>query len=324
MSEPGRHLGRTSLEEIWRKGFGSLVTGGAVKLETALRRVVGGHLGSGRLRLRSNGGNFQSWWRQVTGCLATRRTPAGTQFAEQGCEQLLTRKGRRSEQSHRLRSFAKAVDRPPHERKILPHRDVHLATGAIATAPKLDRANGVAFSGASREAIHQRNEICHDRVHPARGAQFDCSQCRTTGQDESCQLTAERFPPLPFNCASKLGSIASAAAQRGARHDRARINAPVSDASHFFHIRGKKYGPYAPGNLRDSIYQVFSKTNSYKDVSTYHISWNADKAPYGAMVEFGTSKAPARSFIGKAVTETRTQVRQAIKERYLQEVGHGS
>jgi|GEM_PF-1463396 len=124
----------------------------------------------------------------------------------------------------------------------------------------------------------------------------------------------------------KLHAATRPAAQAGVQiiYDRARINAPVSDASHFFHIRGKKYGPYAPGNLRDSIYQVFSKTNSYKDVSTYHISWNADKAPYGAMVEFGTSKAPARSFIGKAVTETRTQVRQAIKERYLQEVGHGS
>ena len=124
----------------------------------------------------------------------------------------------------------------------------------------------------------------------------------------------------------KLHAATRPAAQAGVQiiYDRARINAPVSDASHFFHIRGKKYGPYAPGNLRDSIYQVFSKTNSYKDVSTYHISWNADKAPYGAMVEFGTSKAPARSFIGKAVTETRTQVRQAIKERYLQEVSNGS
>ncbi len=124
----------------------------------------------------------------------------------------------------------------------------------------------------------------------------------------------------------KLHAATRPAAQAGVQiiYDRARINAPVSDASHFFHIRGKKYGPYAPGNLRDSIYQVFSKDKSYKDVSTYHISWNADKAPYGAMVEFGTSKAPARSFIGKAVTETRTQVRQAIKERYLQEVINGS
>lgn len=125
---------------------------------------------------------------------------------------------------------------------------------------------------------------------------------------------------------NELQKATRPAAQAGAQiiYDAARLNAPVSKKPHKFYGTHKVYGPYAPGNLRDSIYQVFSKTNSYKDVSTYHISWNADKAPYGAMVEFGNSKSPARSFIGKAVTETRTQVRQAIKERYLQEVGNGS
>lgn len=125
---------------------------------------------------------------------------------------------------------------------------------------------------------------------------------------------------------NELQKATRPAAQAGAQiiYDAARLNAPVSKRPHKFYGTHKVYGPYAPGNLRDSIYQVFSKTNSYKDVSAYHISWNADKAPYGWMVELGTSKAPARSFIGKAVTETRTQVRQAIKERYLQEVSNGS
>ena len=125
---------------------------------------------------------------------------------------------------------------------------------------------------------------------------------------------------------NELQKATRPAAQAGAQiiYDAARLNAPVSKKPHKFYGTHKVYGPYAPGNLRDSIYQVYSKTNSYKDVSTYHISWNADKAPYGAMVEFGTSKSPARSFISKAVTETRTQVRQAIKERYLQEVSNGS
>ena len=115
------------------------------------------------------------------------------------------------------------------------------------------------------------------------------------------------------------------AAQAGAQiiYARAAERARVQEAAiSFTHAQG--LWALCTGNLRDSIYQVFSKDNSYKDVSTYHISWNADKAPYGAMVEFGTSKSPARSFIGKAVTETRTQVRLAIKERYLQEVGNGS
>lgn len=112
------------------------------------------------------------------------------------------------------------------------------------------------------------------------------------------------------------------AAQAGAEviYQRARINAPVSQDSHFFYIRGKKYGPYAPGTLRDSIYQVFSKDNSFKDVSTYHISFNKTEAPYGFIVHNGTSRTMAHPFISKAVVETRAQVRQVIKARYIEEV----
>ena len=112
------------------------------------------------------------------------------------------------------------------------------------------------------------------------------------------------------------------AAQAGAQiiYERARINAPVSSDSHFFYIRGKKYGPYAPGTLKNSIYQVFSKDNSFKDVSTYHISWNKDKAPYGYVYEWGNSKRGAKSFIARSVVETRAQVREAIKARYIEEV----
>lgn len=112
------------------------------------------------------------------------------------------------------------------------------------------------------------------------------------------------------------------AAQAGAEviYQRARINAPVSEDSHFFYIRGKKYGPYAPGTLRDSIYQVYSKDNSYKDLSTYHISFNKSEAPYGFIVHNGTSRTAAHPFISKAVVETRAEVRAAIKARYLEEV----
>lgn len=41
------------------------------------------------------------------------------------------------------------------------------------------------------------------------------------------------------------------------------------------------------GNLDSSIYQAFSKDNSSDTVSTYHISWNARKAPHGHLVEYG-------------------------------------
>lgn len=120
----------------------------------------------------------------------------------------------------------------------------------------------------------------------------------------------------------KLHAATRPAAQAGAQiiYERARINAPVSADSHFFYIRGRKYGPYAPGTLRDSIYQVFSKDNSFKDVSTYHISFNKSEAPYGFIVHNGTSRTAAHPFISKAVVETRAEVRAAIKARYLEEV----
>lgn len=41
------------------------------------------------------------------------------------------------------------------------------------------------------------------------------------------------------------------------------------------------------GNLDRSIYQVFSAAKSSEAKATYHISWNARKAPHGHLVEFG-------------------------------------
>lgn len=41
------------------------------------------------------------------------------------------------------------------------------------------------------------------------------------------------------------------------------------------------------GNLDRSIYQAFSKSNSGEGHATYHVSWNAKKAPHGHLVEYG-------------------------------------
>ena len=119
-----------------------------------------------------------------------------------------------------------------------------------------------------------------------------------------------------------LGAATRPAAQAGAHviYDRARELVPVSKAAHMFHGTHRVYGPYSPGNLRSAIYQVFSEDNSYRDVSTYHVSWNAEKAPYGYMVEWGTSTLPAQSFIARAVQETRSTVRDVMKKRYLEEL----
>jgi len=121
---------------------------------------------------------------------------------------------------------------------------------------------------------------------------------------------------------TKLQEATRPAAQAGVQimYDRARALAPVSEKAHYFHIRGQKYGPYQPGNLRDSIYQVYAKDRSFADVSTYEVSWNKNKAPYGYVYEFGNSKRGAKSFIGRAVVETRKDVRAAIKQRFISEV----
>jgi HK97 gp10 family phage protein len=54
------------------------------------------------------------------------------------------------------------------------------------------------------------------------------------------------------------------------------------------------------GNLRDSIYRVFSPERSSLYKKTYRISWNARKAPHGHLIEFGTSRAPAYPFVRPA------------------------
>ena len=125
--------------------------------------------------------------------------------------------------------------------------------------------------------------------------------------------------------ADQLGRATRPAAQAGAQvvYDRAKqiVSAElVSKREHKFHIEGRVYGPFQPGTLLRSIYQAFSDDNSFKDVSTYHVSWNADKAPYGAMVEFGDSKTGATSFIARSIKETRSEVRAAIKARFIEEV----
>jgi len=52
------------------------------------------------------------------------------------------------------------------------------------------------------------------------------------------------------------------------------------------------------GNLDRGIYQVYSKDNSGPGRATYHVSWNAKKAPHGHLVEYGHLQA-FRVFVGK-------------------------
>lgn len=113
----------------------------------------------------------------------------------------------------------------------------------------------------------------------------------------------------------KAGEAIRPAAQAGAQvlYDAAKRRAPVSEKAHLFYgtaardappgqKKAKAYGPYQPGNLRDAIYQVYSKDNSADGrKAQYHVSFNFQKVPYGFMVEYGTSKAPAYPFIRPAM-----------------------
>lgn len=114
----------------------------------------------------------------------------------------------------------------------------------------------------------------------------------------------------------RINAAARPAAQAAAQviYEAARINAPVGEKEHYFYGRGKqKYGPFKPGSLRDAIYQVYSQKNSSETKATYHVSVNRKEAPYAAMVEFGTSRAAAHSYLGKAIVEQRAAAAQAMR-----------
>jgi hypothetical protein len=84
------------------------------------------------------------------------------------------------------------------------------------------------------------------------------------------------------------------AAQAGAQvyYDEARVRVPVRKSARVY--KGKTY---QPGALKAAIYQAYSKDNSAKGRATFHISWNARKAPHGHLIEHGhwtkTRKAAA-------------------------------
>lgn len=131
-------------------------------------------------------------------------------------------------------------------------------------------------------------------------------------------------------------------AQAGSQviYEHARFNAPQSEQAHFFYgsqwsksghstgrygVEGNMGGtPFAPGNLANSIYQVFSTDNSTKKKAVYHVSWNTKPgkaisyAPYGWMVELGTSHSPAHPFITRAMSEARGEVNAAMKATFIE------
>ncbi|WP_225783334.1 HK97-gp10 family putative phage morphogenesis protein [Xenophilus sp. Marseille-Q4582] len=136
-------------------------------------------------------------------------------------------------------------------------------------------------------------------------------------EDDTARLIAE-----VNKLAKAAENAARPAAQEAAQiyYDLMRRYVPVSKAPHMFHGENAVYGPYAPGSLRDAIYQAFSKDNSRDGVAEYHIAWNHQKVPYGFMVEYGTSRAAAQPFMRPAYTSGERAAMAAAEKRLLAEL----
>lgn len=110
-------------------------------------------------------------------------------------------------------------------------------------------------------------------------------------------------------------SLAGVAAMAKVVYEEAQARAPISEKAHKFYGRNSRTTGvtylFEPGNLRKAIYRVYSPEKSTDKRKTYRVTWNHQKAPYGFMVEFGTSRAPAHPFMRPAFD---TSIRDAISE----------
>lgn len=114
------------------------------------------------------------------------------------------------------------------------------------------------------------------------------------------------------------------AAQAGAQifYDEVLDRVPVGLKGHWFHGKsfaktGQKYY-FDAGSLKAAIYQVYSKDQSAEGKrATYQIAWNHKKAPYGFMVEVGTSRAPAQSFLRKSYEARQKDISDAMRDTFV-------
>lgn len=94
-------------------------------------------------------------------------------------------------------------------------------------------------------------------------------------QSLTCQFDAGGAQAALQNIADEAQALVRPAAQSGAQVLYQEVVARVAAIGQI------------TGNLRASIYQVYSRDHSTTDRATYHVSWNARKAPHGGLVEYG-------------------------------------
>jgi hypothetical protein len=122
------------------------------------------------------------------------------------------------------------------------------------------------------------------------------------------------------------------AAQAGAQvfYEAVLDTVPVSKKGHWFQgstAKGKKSPGakrkasywFESGSLKGAVYQVYSKSDSSKDMSIYHVAWNHRKVPYGFMVALGTAGgAKANDFIGRAEKTVKQRAIDAMSKEFDQ------
>jgi HK97 gp10 family phage protein len=117
--------------------------------------------------------------------------------------------------------------------------------------------------------------------------------------------------------------MSGAAAMAKVMYEEAQTRCPVSAEAHYFYgtnhkSTGARY-LFMPGNLKKSIYRAYSPEKSTLTTKTYRISWNHSDAPYGYMVEFGTSRAAAHPFLRPAFSKVHEAI-AAGKARMAQKM----
>lgn len=76
------------------------------------------------------------------------------------------------------------------------------------------------------------------------------------------------------------------------------------------------------GNLHDAIYRAYSPERSTDTTKIYHVSVNKSKAPHWFMVEHGTSKMAARSYLRKSLDRMQDAIK-AGSERMRERLAAG-
>lgn len=119
--------------------------------------------------------------------------------------------------------------------------------------------------------------------------------------------------------AKDAGEFVRPAAAAGASvlYSEAKERVPVSEKGHWFYGTHSKYY-FDAGTLKNSIYYTFSKDNSQEGRATYHVAWNHQKAPYGFMVEYGTSRAPAHPFLRPAYDAVNNLALTVAKDKFAE------